>query len=177
MSAGPELRPLTPGDADELHALVDSNRSRLIRWMPWAAEQTREGTAAFIRRAIDQEEANDGFQRAVIAGGAIAGTVGFHRIDRDNLSTSIGYWLGQEYQGRGLMTAAVKELIDHAFSIWGLHRVELRIAPDNERSRALAARLGFSEEGLLREAERFGDEYRDLLMYSLLADEWRLAHP
>jgi ribosomal-protein-serine acetyltransferase len=172
VSGGPELRPLAPADAAELHALVESDRPRLIRWMPWAAEQTLEGTAAFIRRALEQEATDDGFQRAVIAGGAIAGTVGFHRVDRENLSTSIGYWLGQEYEGRGLMSAAVRQLIDHAFSVWGLHRVELRIAPDNERSRALAGRLGFTEEGLLRDAERFGDEYRDLLLYSLLAREW-----
>jgi ribosomal-protein-serine acetyltransferase len=177
VSARPELRPLTPEDAAELDALVKSDRARLARWMPWAAEQTLETTAAFIRRATDQEQGNDGFQRAVVVDGAIAGTVGFHRVDSDNRSTSIGYWLGQEYEGRGLMTAAVAALIDHAFGVWKLHRVELRIAPDNQPSRALAARLGFQEEGLLRNAERFGDEYRDLLMYGLLADEWRSTRP
>jgi ribosomal-protein-serine acetyltransferase len=166
------LRPLVTEDAPELYALVESNRARLARWMPWAADQTAEGTAAFIRRATEQEGNEDGFQRALIVNGAIAGTVGFHRIDRENLSTSIGYWLGEEFEGRGAMTDAVMQLIDHAFGEWGLHRVELHIAPDNERSRALVARLGFREEGLLREAERFGDEYRDLLLYALLATEW-----
>jgi ribosomal-protein-serine acetyltransferase len=161
-----------PEDAPELHALVDSDRARLARWMPWAADQTLEGTAAFIRRAIDQERADEGFQRGLVVDGAIAGTVGYHGVDHGNRSTSIGYWLAGEYEGRGLMTAAVGELVDHAFGAWSLHRVELRIAPDNERSRALADRLGFRQEGLLRDAERFGDEYRDLLLYSLLATEW-----
>ena len=105
--------------------------------------------------------------------GALAGTVGFHRIDRANLTTSIGYWLAAPYEGRGLMTAAVEALVTHAFEVWGLHRVELRIAPANERSRALAARLGFTEEGVMRGAERFGDDHRDLIMHSLLAPEWR----
>ncbi len=167
-----DLKPLAPEDAPELHALVDSDRARLARWMPWAGDQTLAGTTEFIHRAIDQERAGDGFQRALVIDGAIAGTVGFHRVDHENRSTSIGYWLGREYEGRGLMSAAVSGLVDHAFSAWNLHRVELRIAPDNERSRALAVRLGFRQEGLLRDAERFGDEYRDLLLYSLLAGEW-----
>jgi ribosomal-protein-serine acetyltransferase len=169
----PDLRPLTPRDATELYALVDANRIRLSRWMPWAAGQTLDGTAQFILQANDQERAQDGFQRALIVDGAIAGVAGFHRVDRDNLSTSIGYWLGAEYERRGLMTASVLALIDHAFDVWGMHRVELRIAPDNARSLALAARLGFREEGLLRDAERFGDEHRALLMHSLLATERR----
>jgi ribosomal-protein-serine acetyltransferase len=137
--------------------------------MPWAADQTHEGTSGFIRQAIGQERADDGFQRALIVDGAIAGTIGFHRVDRENRSTSIGYWLGQQFEGRGLMTAALTALIEHAFEAWNLHRVELRIAPANERSRALATRLGFEQEGLLREAERFGDEYRDRLLYALLS--------
>jgi ribosomal-protein-serine acetyltransferase len=173
----PELRPLAPSDAAELYALVDSNRTRLSRWMPWAAGQTLDGTAQFILQTIDQERARDGFQRAVIVDGAIAGVAGFHRLDRENLSTSIGYWLGAEYEGRGLMTDAVRALLDHAFDVWGMHRVELRVAPDNARSLALAARLGFREEGLLREAERFGDEHRDLLMHSLLVTERQRSRP
>jgi ribosomal-protein-serine acetyltransferase len=172
VSAGSPIRPLVEEDAAELYALVDCNRARLAHWMPWAAEQTLDQTKAFISRALQQEQVEDGFQRAVVVGAAIAGTIGFHRIDRDNRSTSIGYWIGAEFEGQGVMSAAVTELIRHAFGALQLHRVELQIAPDNERSRALAARLGFREEGLLRDAERFGEEYRDLLMHSLLATEW-----
>ena len=166
-----ELRSAAPADAPELDALIAADRERLARFMPWAAGQTIETTRAFIARALQQEAENDGFQAVLVVDGELAGTAGFHRIDRANLSTSIGYWLGSAYEGRGLMTAAVGALVDHAFRAWGLHRLELRIAPDNERSRALAARLGFREEGVLREAERFGDEHRDLIMHSLLASE------
>lgn len=166
-----ELRSVAPADAPELDALIAADRERLARFMPWAADQTIESTRAFIAQALQQEAENDGFHAAVVVDGEVAGTAGFHRIDRANLSTSIGYWLGSAYEGRGLMTAAVAVLVDHAFRAWGLHRLELRIAPDNDRSRALAARLGFREEGVLRESERFGDEHRDLIMHSLLASE------
>jgi ribosomal-protein-serine acetyltransferase len=54
-----------------------------------------------------------------------------------------------------------------------LNRVGIEAAPNNPRSRALAERLGFREEGVLREAERFADDdYRDLVLYSMLASEW-----
>lgn len=173
MSATPELRPLAESDAAELYGVVDANRAHLAPWMPWAASQTQAGTLAFIRQTIDQEDRDDGFQRALIVDGEIAGVIGFHRIDHENRSTTIGYWLAERFQGRGLMTAAVRELVAHAFGEWALHRVELRVAPNNERSRALAKRLGFREEGRLREAERFADDdFRDLVVYSLLAEEW-----
>jgi ribosomal-protein-serine acetyltransferase len=169
---GLDLRSVALGDAPYLDALIAADRNRLARFLPWAAEQTIDSTRAFIRAALEQEARGDGFQAVLVHRGTIVGTVGFHRIDRANLSTSIGYWLGGAHEGRGLMTAAVAALVEQSFGGWGLHRVELRIAPDNERSRALAARLGFREEGRLREAERFGDEYRDLIMHSLLASEW-----
>jgi ribosomal-protein-serine acetyltransferase len=168
-----ELRSVAPADATALDALIAADRERLARFMPWAAGQTVHSTREFIAAALEQEAAENGFQAVVVADGEVAGTVGFHRIDRHNLTTSIGYWLAARYEGRGLMSAAVEALIAHAFEAWGLHRVELRIAPQNERSRALAARLGFTEEGVLRGAERFGDEHRDLIMHSLLAPEWR----
>lgn len=167
-----DLRPVEQADAPELAALVAGNRDHLARWLPWAAGNTPERTAEFVRQSMRQRARDDGFQAALRVKGRIAGVVGFHAIDRQNLATTIGYWLAASYQGRGLMTSAVETLVGHAFDEWGLHRVELRAAPDNARSRAIAARLGFREEGHLREAERFGGEFRDLIVYSVLADEW-----
>ena len=165
------LRSLTDEDAAELYAVVEANRDHLSPWMPWAAGQTLAGTEIFIRSAIRQERDHDGFQLALVEREQICGVVGYHRLDHENDTTSVGYWLAANRQGRGLMTRAVGELVSYAFDELGMHRVELRAAPANGRSRALAERLGFREEGLLREAERFGDEYRDLILYSLLASE------
>jgi ribosomal-protein-serine acetyltransferase len=156
----------------ELYALIEANRSYLAPWMPWAAGQTADGTAEFVRKSIKQEAEDDGFQVGVIVDGAIAGVLG-HEVDRENRTTTIGYWLAEDRQGRGLMTTAVKRLLEHAFDELRLNRVGLEVAPNNPRSRALAERLGFREEGLLREAERFADDdYRDLVLYSMLASEW-----
>jgi ribosomal-protein-serine acetyltransferase len=71
------------------------------------------------------------------------------------------------------MTVAVAALLDHAFGAWDLHRVELSAAVENARSRAVAERLGFRAEGIRRGAERHGDRWLDMVLYALLAGEWR----
>jgi ribosomal-protein-serine acetyltransferase len=171
-----ELRSLRVADAQAVYDLVESDREHLNPWMPWAADQTRAGTELFIRSAAEQERRGTGFQTGIFIEGAVAGVAGFHRIDHDNASASVGYWLARTWEGRGLMSQAIAALLDYGFGELNLHRVELRAAPANERSRAVAARLGFTEEGLLREAERFGaSDYRDLLVFSLLSPQWRRA--
>jgi ribosomal-protein-serine acetyltransferase len=100
------------------------------------------GNAAVIRLTRRQVADNDGFQTAIVCDGRIVGAVGFHGIDWDNRSSSIGYWLDAGHQGRGIMTSAVRALVDHALRGWELNRVEIRAAPDNRRSRAIPERLG-----------------------------------
>jgi ribosomal-protein-serine acetyltransferase len=172
LSDGCQLRPLVETDADELYRLIDANRAYLGRWMPWAEDQTPESTLEFIQLTRRQAAANDGFQAALVRDGAIIGVVGFHGVNWPHRSTTIGYWLDESHQGRGLMTVAVRALVDHAFREWDLHRVEIRAAMDNRRSRAIPERLGFREEGVAREAERIGERYNDLAVYGLLAREW-----
>ena len=173
LPGGVQLRLLTELDVEELHAVVSANREHLARWLPWAARQTLADTRAFVRLTRRQFSENNGFQLAIVPGGRIAGVVGFHAISWPNRSTTIGYWLAADAQGRGTMTAAVRTLAEHAFTAWALNRVEIRAAVDNARSRAVAERLGFREEGTLREAERVGDRYLDHVVYGMLASEWR----
>jgi hypothetical protein len=96
----------------------------------------------------------------------------FHGVSWQHRSTSIGYWLAESAQGRGIMTRTVRTLVDHAFGEWRLHRVEIRAAVGNRRSRAIPERLGFTEEGVAREAELIGDRYLDQVIYSVLAGRW-----
>ena len=71
------------------------------------------------------------------------------------------------------MTEAVRALIRHAFEVWNLNRVEIRVAAGNHRSAAIPQRLGFVAEGTLREAERHADGYKDIVVYSLLRADRR----
>ena len=70
------------------------------------------------------------------------------------------------------MTAAVRAYVDHAFATWKLNRVMIQAAVENARSRAIPERLGFREEGILREVERIGDRMLDDVVYSMLAADW-----
>jgi ribosomal-protein-serine acetyltransferase len=167
------LRLLEETDVVELHSLIEANRAYLARWLPWAAGQTLEDTRDFIRRTRSQLSENEGFQTAIVRDGGIAGVVGYVRVDWDNRSTSLGYWLDEGQQGRGTMTKAVKLLVDHALAGWRLNRVEIRAASENRRSRALPERLGFEQEGTLREAELVDGRYLDCVVYAMLAADWR----
>jgi len=172
LSTGHELRPLEESDTDELYALIDANRERLVRWMVWAEGQTPERTLEFIRGAREQMAADDGFQAAIVGDGRIVGVVGFHGVDWANRATSLGYWLAHGEEGRGTMTQAVRALVDHAFAQWRLNRIEIRADVENVRSRALAERLGFRHEGTLRQALRLIDGFHDDAVYGMLAADW-----
>jgi ribosomal-protein-serine acetyltransferase len=166
-----ELRLLEESDAEALYRLVEQNRDYLAQWLPWAAGQTLEGTREFIRKARRQVEENDGFQGALVLDGRMVGAGGFISVNWEARSTELGYWLTDEHQGRGVMTKTVSALIDHAFGEWDLNRVEIHVGTGNRKSRAIPERLGFQQEGVLREYERVGDRYVDIVVYSLLARE------
>ena len=172
LSGGVILRPLDETDDAALYALIEENRGRLARWMPWAEGPTLDATRAFIRSTIAQLARNDGFQTAIEVDGRLAGMVGTHGVSWLHRSTSVGYWLGGAYEGRGIMTRAVRAHVDYAFRTMGLHRVELRAAVDNARSRAVAERLGFRQEGICRDAERLGAHFHDIALYAVLEQDW-----
>ena len=89
-----------------------------------------------------------------------------------NRSTSIGYWLAEGYQGKGIMIKSCRSLIDYAFGNLGLNRVEIRCAVENSRSRAIPKNLGFTKEGIIRDAEWLYDHYVDHVVYGMLSEEW-----
>jgi ribosomal-protein-serine acetyltransferase len=169
------LRLLEEADAQELHALIEANRAHLEPWLPWAAGQSFEDTLGFIRGTRSQAEENEGFQAALVTEEGIVGVIGYVSVDWANRSTRIGYWLAEGQQGKGTMTAAVRLLVDHALTTWQLNRVEIVVATENRRSRAIPERLGFREEGMLRQCQLVGGRYLDCVSYSMLAADDREA--
>lgn len=165
-----ELRLLEERDAEELFALYERNRERLY-WQ--RKDSTLEDAKRGIRRDLVENFANNnGFRAGIFVRGRLAGTVRYNDIDPATRSTGLGYWLDAEHEGRGLMSKACRALIKHAFEELKLNRVEIRCHVENERSSALAERLGFKREAVLREAERVGERLVGLAVYGLLASEW-----
>ena len=168
-----DLMPLGLGDGDELFELIDRNRLYLRQWLPWLDNVTRsDDTRAFIRAAQSQVSKNNGAQLAIRFDGRIIGIIGHHQIDWRNRLMSLGYWVGQEFQGKGLVTTATRALVGHAFDEVHLNRVEIRCAVRNRKSRAIPIRLGFRQEGQLRDAEWLYDHFVDHVVYGMLKNDW-----
>jgi len=168
-----ELGLLEQRHAEELFALVDQNREYLREWLPWVDNsRSIADTQEFIKSSLEQFASNGSFGTGILYQGKLAGAIGFHYIDWSNRATSIGYWLAASFQGKGLMTKACRTLVDYAFNELGLNRVEIRCATENTKSRAIPQRLGFKQEGTIRQAEWLYDHYVDLVVYGILASEW-----
>jgi ribosomal-protein-serine acetyltransferase len=171
---GFELRLLEERHTKGLFEAVEREREHLRPWLPWVeATRTEEDTLSFIRSVLEQFAGNRGFAAGIWTGTCLVGTIGVHRIDWLNRRVEIGYWLGREYEGRGIMTDACRAVVTHLFGELDLHRVEIRCAVENAKSAAIAKRLGFALEGTLREAQLAGGRYRDLLVFAMLRQDWK----
>jgi len=159
--------------AADLFRLVDANRAYLRQWLPWLDQNTRpDHTAAFIQASLRQFAARDGLACGIRFRGALAGVAGLHRIDWANRRTSIGYWIAEVHQGKGIVTRACAGLLDYAFGELGLNHVEIACAPGNPRSGAIPERLGFVREATLRQREWLYDHFVDHVVYGMLSSEW-----
>jgi ribosomal-protein-serine acetyltransferase len=169
-----ELRLLEMRHAPELHAQIMRNRETLRQWLPWIRDDRTIGdTRSFLWATLQQFASNAGIQAGIWHRGELVGAVGNHGINWEHRQTDLGYWLAADSQGKGLMTRACAALIDHAIHDQGLNRVEIRAATGNVRSRAVAERLGFTLEGVIRDGEWLYDHFVDIAVYGLLASEWR----
>lgn len=174
VDADTRLELLEEHHAEELFAVVDRNRSYLRRWLPWLDQNTSpEHTRVFIRANLHQFAARNGFACALRHQGAITGVLGLHAIDWPNRKTSVGYWLDEARQGKGLITKACATLLDHVFGELGLHIVEIGCAVGNDKSCSIPERLGFRREGVLRQREWLYDHFVDHVIYTMLVSEWR----
>jgi ribosomal-protein-serine acetyltransferase len=152
---------------------VVANRERLEEWLPWPSTiQSAADEAAFIRQTIDWMSKGEGLGAAIIVDGALAGGIGVHKIDPVNRSAEIGYWLAEGFVGRGVMSRSAQALTSFALGSLGMHRVVIRAATGNARSRAIPMRLGFTHEGTERQSQVLNGEFIDLETYSMLAPEW-----
>lgn len=169
-----ELGLLNLHHAGEIFRSIDSSREHLRMYLPWvdstiSVSDTRE----FIEGSKKQYAANNGFDAGIWYKGEFAGVIGFHSINRNIKSISIGYWLNEKYTGKGIMTKACKEFIDYAFNTLDFNRVEIQCAITNLKSRAIPERLGFKQEGIIRDGELLGSSYMDCVIYGILKREWK----
>jgi ribosomal-protein-serine acetyltransferase len=167
-----EVRLLHADDADALHDLTIRNREPLARWMGWIDRVIDvSDTYAYLRSAEKEAFDHTSFKAGIWRHGTLIGCIDLHDIDWTNANARIGYWLDKDHTGHGIMTRAVQALADYAFEALDLRRVEIHVATENDRSRRIPERLGFTLEGVLRQVQRLRGDYYDHALYALLRDE------
>ncbi len=168
-----QLRLVDEGDAEAIFRLTDESRDYLREWLPWIDLTTEVGdTRNFIKMSKQMYAEGKGLNTVILYKGEVVGIAGYNEIDWRNKIAYIGYWLGEKYQGKGIMTRAAKGLTDYAFEGLGLHKVDIRAAEENHKSRSVPKRLGFKEEGKIRAGELLYGKYVDHVVYGLLKEEW-----
>lgn len=159
---------------EELYALIDNNRHHLRKWLLWVDKRkSAEDLEPIIPIWIKNYADNNGFDAGIRYNGELVGMIGLHYIDWKNKTTSIGYFLSEDAQGKGIITRSISSLMDYLFHVMNLNRVQIQCAVNNFKSRAIPEKLGFFNEGITRDGQWLYDQYEDLVTYSYLADDWQ----
>ena len=104
--------------------------------------------------------------------GRFCGQLTIGNVTRGALRSAwIGYWVASSATGGGVATAALALGLDHCFGSVMLHRVEATVRPENAASRAVLAKVGFREEGLLRRYLEVDRAWRDHLLVAITVEE------
>src|SRR5690625_4737972 len=167
------MRMLNAKNADELFKITDRSREYLREWLPWL-DHTRsaEDSLQFIMNNFQLYAERKGVTAGIFYKGTLAGVAGYNNLDWTNKIAYIGYWLDIHHQGKGIMTRAVHALVYYAFREYDFNRIDFRAASGHANSQNIPKRLGFKEEGVLRQCEWLYDHYVDHLVFSMLKSEW-----
>lgn len=173
---GAELRPLEPWHAPEFLAHLDRGRDFVNEHIPFGSRATDLDSAQEVLQSYaDRRAADSGSLHGIRLDGKLVGGVLFRVFDAANGVCEIGCWLEPAATGRGLVTRAVRVLIDWAVDERGIHRVEWHASSANEPSIAVARRLGMTRDGVLRQLFPYRGVRQDTEVWSVLAPEWREA--
>lgn len=171
------VRPYRVEDAEALQEAIAESREHLRPWMPFADEhQSVEETRDWITHQMSDWLLRESLGVGIWEGasGRYLGGSGLHPRKWEIGFFEIGYWLRKSAEGNGYMVEAVKLLVDFAFGPLRANRLEIQCDELNERSAAVARRLGFVQEGLLRNDDKGMDgTLRNTLVFSRIPSDPR----
>jgi ribosomal-protein-serine acetyltransferase len=173
-----ELRQLEESDAPELFALISRESSYLCQWL--SSEYLYESLSevrSFIFISSMRHLTNGAFDAGVWYQNHLAGVVELHTINHEKRRSDIGYWLGREFQGQGLMTMCVRAVVDYAFNAYKLKKLRIFCPINNIDSRAIPERLGFEVERIEPQHERINGRLVDDAVYVMFAHQWYKKRP
>lgn len=167
------LMNLEMSSSDALYRLIDLNRGYLSEWLCWV-EDTRSvmDTINYIFAMSEHDMYSSRYVMEIWYNNLLSGLIDVHNGDRLNKKAEIGYWLGEKFQGKGVMTRACSAIINYALNDAGLNRITIKCAEGNKKSQAVPKRLGFNFEGIEKEGQYLYNKYVDLFVFSMLKKNW-----
>ncbi|MBI5928609.1 MAG: GNAT family N-acetyltransferase [Chloroflexi bacterium] len=168
------MRPFTPADAPAFFEIMRHEQvTRYIGQKPMASVEDAVARLERFQRNYEQQE---GLVWAVTLrnGGQLIGNVLFWNLMPAHYRAEVGYVLGPEYWGQGLMTEILRVVLDFGFNTMGLHSIEAQTDPDNAASRRVLEKQGFVLEGHYHENyyDITRDRFTDTTVFSLLVQNW-----
>lgn len=129
------LRLIEVKDGERLFELTNSSRIYLREWLPWLDTTKKlEDTTEFIKICLKGFAERKSLNTVILYKGKIVGVAGFNSINWTNKTAYIGYWLGEKFQGKGIMTKVANALTNYAISELRLNKVEIRVAAGNKKA-------------------------------------------
>ena len=164
-------RLISPADATEVAALLTANRDFLAPFEPVRSQSyfTAEGQLTGIEDVLDRHAQGTVLPHVILDSGRIAGRITLNGIVRGPfLSCSVGYWVAESANGRGVATAALREMVGIAFTRLGLHRVQAETLLDNIGSQRVLERNGFERIGMAPAYLRIAGRWQDMILFQVL---------
>ncbi len=169
------LRTFEPSDAADLFDAIDSSRQHLHPWLNWVSKTTKpEHSLSFIEQSHQQLNNQEGLALAIVLNNKIIGGMGMHKWEPDIKRAQIGYWITAPYEGRGIISKALNKFIAYLFEQLPLNKIEIHFVAANKRSAGVAAKLGFTIEGVIRQSFVRNGITEDLVVLGLLKSEWKI---
>lgn len=162
------LRRVVIEDVNEIFALRSDQK--VMKYIPRPLVKTAEDALAHIALIDEKIDSNEGINWAITLKGhpKLIGIIGHYRIKPEHFRAEIGYMLLPEYQGKGIISEAIKEVVKYGFEVMKLHSIEAVIDPQNFASEKVLQKNGFVKEAHLKENEYFEGRFLDTVIYSIL---------
>lgn len=167
------IRLVRARDAKPLQTELMQNRSWLQRWEATSPDgPVSLDMRAGVRRLLQQYRDGSGIPLVMEYDGEVAGQLNVWGIARGSLaSATIGYWVGERFAGRAITPTSVAMATDLCFEDMRIHRMEICIRPENEKSLRVVEKLGFRYEGLRRRYIHIDGDWRDHYAFALVRED------
>jgi ribosomal-protein-alanine N-acetyltransferase len=174
MMADVTTRLVATSDAPELAAALAANRKFLAPYEPFRPEDyyTAEGQRAYLEEVLRTTATGLTLPHVIVEDGRIVGRITLSGITRGPFqSASVGYWVAESANGRGVASAALARILRVAFEEMGLHRIEAGTLVHNAASQRVLERNGFRRYGLAPRYLKIDGDWRDHILFQRLADD------